>query len=167
MAQPVKEQATKVWQTITAPETAETYKKTGALTWGILKDTGYLLWLVLCLGLVVWKTGYKTGWDVREWVNNLDKTKPELPTADSGKSVLESLKTTMGNTLAAARNQLGIAETDMPELPKVETPVVTAAQPEPVKPAVSEPKPVAPVEPTVTSVPVEPASPPAKTDSTL
>lgn len=141
MTKPITEQASKLWQQITAPETAETYKKTGVLTWTIVKETGYLGWLVICLGLVagewIWKSGYRTGWNVREWINNYDQ-----PKADGGPSTKdlltaskETLATRFSSLIASAREQLGIQE------------VTPLAPPPPAPKPVPTPTPVAPVTP--------------------
>ncbi len=142
MTNSVQTQASKVWQTLTAPETAATYAKAGTLTWTLLKDIGYLIWLVLCLGLVagewIWKTGYKTGWEVRDWVNNLDKPKVETVgiSAEAGATLVESLKAGLNNALIAAKTQLGMEVTvDEP----VQPPVTVATPPAPPAPPVSLP----------------------------
>jgi hypothetical protein len=138
MTNPIQTQANKVWQTITAPDTAATYQKAGTRTWSILKETSYLLWLVLCLGLVggewIWKTGYKTGWDVREWVNNLDKPKEARfavdattdSTVSAGMSIGESLRGAVMGAIATAKNQLGIEQTTA-STPPAEPPTSTAS----------------------------------------
>lgn len=159
MTNPVQTQASKLWQTITAPDTAATYQKTGALTWAILKDTGYLLWLVLCLGLVggewLWKTGYKTGWDVRDWVNNLDKPKSDRPVSNSGASVSELLKSSVNSAITTAKTQLGIEPT---------APTPPAQQVTSPPPAAASADSIAPLPVTTPSVIVE--APPTPSDST-
>lgn len=150
MSSQLKSQANKLWQTITESKTTETYQQTFALTWSILKEAGYLLWLVVCLGLVfgewVWKTGYRTGWQVRGWVNNLssEEASADQVLSDTGKSLLEVGKSTAAAAIASAKEQLGLEN-------KPEPPLVPSTPPAP-KPA-SAPPPTAPTPPVVTADP--------------
>jgi hypothetical protein len=120
MSNQVKTQADKLWKTITDPSTANTYQNTVKVTWNILKETGLLAWLVVCLGLVlgewIWKTGYRTGWSVRGWVNNLDKPSPDKLLNETGKSLTELSKTVAASAIATAKNQLGIESNPEPPL---------------------------------------------------
>ncbi len=142
MTNPVQTQASKIWQTLTAPETAATYAKAVTLTWTLLKDIGYIIWLVLCLGLVagewIWKTGYKTGWEVRDWVNNLDRPKVDTAgiSSESSATLVESLKEGLSNALIAAKTQLGM-EVSVDETRQ--SPAKVAAPPPPPAPPVSLP----------------------------
>jgi hypothetical protein len=136
MSNQIQTQATKVWQTVFDPETAGTYKKTATTTWTLLKESGYLLWLVVCLVLVagewIWKTGYKTGWGVRQWVNNLEKPSTDQLLSSTGKNLLSAGKSGLAIALSTAKDQLGIEYEPEP----VEViPTVKAAKPieEPAK----------------------------------
>ncbi len=135
MSNQVKTQADKLWKTITDPSTASTYQNTVKVTWSILKETGLLLWLVICLGLVfgewIWKTGYRTGWNVRGWINNVDKPSPDKLLNETGKSLTELGKTVAASTIAAAKNQLGIE--NKPEPPLVMSAPRPTPAPEPAK----------------------------------
>ena len=119
MSNQIQTQATKVWQSIAAPETAATYQKTGAVTWAILKETGYLLWLVICLVLVagewIWKTGYRSGYDFREWLNNFERPSPDRLLSATGQTLLGAGKTSLASVLSTAKDQLGIEAEPIPE----------------------------------------------------
>jgi hypothetical protein len=154
MSTQIQTQANKLVKTITDPSTASTYKQTLAVTWTILKETGYLLWLVVCLVLVfgewIWKTGYRTGWNFRGWVNSLNTEKPSADQvlSETGKSLLEVGKSAAASAIAAAKNQLGIENKPDPPLVMSSPPVSKTAS-EPAKAETSPPDP--------SSVPQSPA----------
>lgn len=121
----LKTQANKLWQLIFAPATAATYQQTLGTTWAILKETGLLLWLVVCLVLVLgdwfWKASYATGQKTRTWVAEM-QTSAQDSTAEAdssdllgktGKSLLSAGQTSLAAALAAAKGQLGI-DTETP-----------------------------------------------------
>ncbi len=160
----IQAQANKLWQIISNPSTAKTYQETLALTWAILKETGQLLWLVLCLGLVAgdwfWKKSYKAGQDTRVWVDTM-QTKVETPDAEgsdeatssanflseTGKSLLSAGQAGITLALNTAKQQLGIEIASEPP-----------AKPAPVATPPAVPQVIAPsVEPSVT--PAETISP--------
>lgn len=148
MSTQIQTQANKLWKTVTDESTAAAYQQTLGVTWAILKETGYLLWLVVCLVLVfgewVWKTGYRTGWNFRGWVNSMNTEKPSADQvlSETGKSILEVGKSTAAAALAAAKDQLGIEN-------KPEPPLVMSSPPkaEPAKPTPTTTTPVATPEP--------------------
>jgi hypothetical protein len=135
----IKAQADKLWQLISNPATGNAYTQILALTWSILKETGLLLWLVICLVLVLgdwfWKYSFQAGQNTRNWVNEL-QTKSTTETASSddfwsqtGKSLLAAGQNSVNVALTTAREQLGI------EAPPASTPTaISAAPPEPAKP---------------------------------
>ncbi|MDX2229624.1 MAG: hypothetical protein NW220_08300 [Leptolyngbyaceae cyanobacterium bins.349] len=138
----IKAQADKLWQLISNPSTGDAYKQTLALTWTILKETGLLLWLVICLVLVLgdwfWKYSFQAGQNTRNWVNEL-QTQSTTPTESSGdfwsqtgKSLLAAGQNSVNAALNTARGQLGI------EAPPAPTPKAIAAAP------VASTKPVTP-----------------------
>jgi len=152
MSKQVQAQAAKLWQTLSDPGTAATYQTTLSLTWKIFAETGRLLWLVICLVLVfgewIWKTGYRLGWGVRNWVNGLEKPSADRLLSETGKNLLEAGKAGAVMALATAKEQLGIEDTSEPLL--VSPPPVAKPAPTPV--------PVVPVPPvTVTPVATKPA----------
>lgn len=156
----IQAQAKKLWQIISSPSTVKAYQETLALTWAILKETGQLLWLVLCLGLVAgdwfWKKSYKAGQDARVWIDAM-QTRAEAPEAEgaeatltanflteTGKSLLSAGQAGVTLVLNTAKEQLGLEVTSEP-----------AAQATPVAPPPAPPQMVSPS--------VEPAAPPAET----
>ena len=143
MSNQIQTQAAKVWETIAAPETGATYQKTGVLTWTILKETGLLLWLIVCLVLVagewIWKTGYRTGYGFRDWLNNFERPSPDRLLSATGQSLLDVGKTGFSSVLVTAKNQLGIEVEPEP----IAAPVVSAP-PAPAAPG-STPAPAPPI----------------------
>ena len=110
----IQSQAAKVWGIVKDPATGATYTQTAGTTWLILKETGYLLWLVVCLTLVfgdwLWRTGYRTGWSTREWINNFEKPDTDRVAQDAGQGLLEASKAAFSNAIATAKSQLGIED---------------------------------------------------------
>lgn len=154
MFEPITSQADKLRQTVFSPDTAATYTQAGSLTWMIVKETGYLLWLVVCVVLVlgewIWKTAYTTGQTARTWVNNLE-SKESAPSvgmdqvlSDTGKKIWEVGKSSALKALSTAKDQLGVAnEPVAPPAPKPPAPPVAP-------PAVSAPAPSASATPSAT-----------------
>jgi hypothetical protein len=148
----IKEQANQVGQLVFAAETGELYKKTFARTWQILRETGILLWLVICLTFVggewFYRTSVSLGRNARSWYNSLGE-KAEATEADSigstGQALLDTVKSGTTYLLTQARQQLGLKEPA--PLPTVTTPAAPPA-PEPpaaapvAAPVASAPKPV-------------------------
>lgn len=128
----IQSQAAKVWGIIKDPATGTAYTQVASITWIILKETGYLLWLVICLTLVfgdwIWRTGYRTGWSTREWLNNFEKSDTDRITQDAGQGLLEASKSALTSAIATAKNQLGIEDKPEPLLvgtPPASTPAST------------------------------------------
>ncbi|MEX0270000.1 hypothetical protein AB3R30_12720 [Leptolyngbyaceae cyanobacterium UHCC 1019] len=122
----LKSQASKLWQLISNPSTAATYQQTLGTTWAILRETGLLLWLVVCLVFVLgdwfWQTSYATGQKARAWVDEM-QTSAQEPTAEAsssdvlgktGKSLLSAGRSSLAAALSAAKGQLGIESTEAP-----------------------------------------------------
>ena len=135
MSNQIQSQAAKVWSMIKDPATGATYTKTVSTTWMILKETGYLLWLVVCLTLVfgdwIWHTGYRTGWSTREWINNFEKPNTDRMAQDAGQGLLETSKSAFANAIATAKNQLGIEDKPEPLLASGSPPATPAPTPAP------------------------------------
>ena len=131
----IQSQAAKVWQLVKDPATGATYSKTVSTTWLILKETGYLLWLVVCLTLVfgdwIWRTGYRTGWSTREWINNFEKPSTDRVAQDAGQGLLEASKSALTGAIAKAKTQLGIEAKHEPLLASGSTPPTPAPTPTP------------------------------------
>ena len=109
-------QASKLWDLLFSEATAETYQNALNLTGKIIKETGQLLWLIICsvfvFGAWVGDTSMKTGNDVRTWVeqqSNPESTAVEKkPIAETGKELLASGRTGVDYLLNQAREQLGL-----------------------------------------------------------
>jgi hypothetical protein len=170
----ITSQADKVRHILFASDTAATYKKAGGLTWALIKETGYLLWLVICIVLVlgewIWKNSYTAGQAARTWVNNLE-TKEAAPSvsmdqrlSETGKKLLEVGKSSALKAVATAKNQLGIASEPpapapaplaTPPAPPATPPTPVAAAPSPAvapppaatPPVAAAPEPIAPPAP--------------------
>ena len=153
----IQSQADKVWKLVKDPGTGATYSKTVSTTWLILKETGYLLWLVICLTLVfgdwLWRTGYRTGWSTREWVNNFEKPSTDRVAQDAGQGLLEASKSALSGAIATAKNQLGIEDRAEPLLVS-SSPAATSTPTPPSKPTPT-PTPAPTPDP-----PLKPSTPP-------
>ncbi len=123
----LKTQANKLWQLISNPATAATYQQTLGTTWAILKETGLLLWLIVCLVLVLgdwfWQASYAVGQKTRTWVDTM-QTSAQAQTAEAGssdllgktgKSLLTAGQTSLAAALAAAKGQLGMESSETPD----------------------------------------------------
>ncbi len=161
----IQAQANKLWQIISSPSTVKAYQETLALTWAILKETGQLLWLVLCLGLVAgdwfWKKSYKAGQDARVWIDAM-QTRAETPEAEgaeatstanflteTGKSLLSAGQAGVTLVLNTAKEQLGLEVKSAPpaQLAPVATPPAPPKTVSPsVEPAIPSAEAIAPVE---------------------
>jgi hypothetical protein len=153
----IKTQANKLWQLISNPATAATYQQTLGTTWAMLKETGLLLWLVVCLVFVLgdwfWHASYVTGQKTRIWIDNLqastEEPTPETSGSDllnkTGQSLLSVGQTSFAAALAAAKAQLGIESTP-------------AAQPIGLIPSSPEQTAPAPIVPTASATPETPAN---------
>ncbi|HEY9761318.1 MAG TPA: hypothetical protein V6D07_02270, partial [Trichocoleus sp.] len=138
----IKEQSNKVSQLVFAPETGDTYKKTLALTWDILRETGLLVWLVICLVFVgtdwFWNNSIKLGRNARAWYNNLgsEPAGTEQSLTEKSQSLLEVAQSGAAYLLVQARQQLGMPQ-PTPEVVAAPTPTVpkVVAPPTPVTPA--------------------------------
>lgn len=169
----IKAQADKLWQLISNPSTGAAYQQTLALTWTILKETGLLLWLIICLVLVLgdwfWQYSFTTGQNTRTWLNQL-QTKSAIATAngegeasggnfwsETGKSLLTAGQSSVNAALSTAREQLGIAAPPAPAptapAPATPKPAPTPAEMSPLavnEPVMNEPK-VPPTDPLTSS----------------
>ena len=143
----IKQQANTVSQLVFSAETGETYKKTLSLTWDILRETGILIWLVICLTFVggewFYRNSVKLGRHTRLWYNSLgEKTEASEAeaAASTGEALLASVQSGTSYLLSRARQQLGIPEPEpAPEAPAPQ-PKQKATE---LKPAVTESAPTA------------------------
>ncbi|MEL6383431.1 MAG: hypothetical protein AAFQ89_13450 [Cyanobacteria bacterium J06626_18] len=111
----ITQQFGRVSELITSADTRATYAKTLTLTWGILRETGILLWLVLCLLFVgadlFWKISVGLGLRTRAWYEDTTKgSKNNEPKSfgEIGKSVASSLGSGAETLLYQAKQQLGM-----------------------------------------------------------
>ncbi|NMF85356.1 hypothetical protein [Nodosilinea sp. P-1105] len=156
----IKEQANQVGQLVFASDTGELYKKTFIRTWEILKETGILVWLVICLTFVGAEWFYRTsvglGRNARIWYNGLGEKaeKSEAQSAAStGQAVLDTVQSGATYLLSQARKQLGLKDPEpLPTAAAPSQPTVDSAPPEPA-PAAVKVEPAAVAEPEVESAP--------------
>ncbi|NJL46876.1 MAG: hypothetical protein HC929_04410 [Leptolyngbyaceae cyanobacterium SM2_5_2] len=136
----IKEQANLVSQLVFSGETGDIYKKTLTRTWDILRETGILLWLVICLTFVggewFYRASVNLGRNARSWYEGLSAkdstTASSQPMQSTGEALLGSVQSGTAYLLTQARKQLGLKE---PE------PASTPAAPAPPAPAPVAPKP--------------------------
>jgi len=123
----IKNQANKVSELVFSADTGATYKKTFTLTWDILRETGLLLWLVICLVFVggewFWKNSISLGRRARDWYNDFQAPSAEEPKSATamGQSALTAISASTENLLYQAKKQLGIDAA--PPAPKPTKPV--------------------------------------------
>lgn len=153
----IKDQASKLSQLLLAPETGATYTRTLTLTWAILRETGLLVWLVICLAFVgtdwFWNNSIQLGRKARVWYNGLSEkadTTTSQPLGTTGQSLLEAGKSGANYLLAQARAQLGLKETPAPLASTATSAVPPVSRPAPI----STPTPPAPPPSSVTEPPV-------------
>ncbi len=135
----IKNQSSKVGELIFSADTGAAYKKTLVLTWAILRETGILLWLILCLVFVgaewFWQTAIALGGKARIWYEGLQSADKQEPKSagEMGQSIMDTLGTGTANLLYRAKQQLGMdAEPPAPKAPKATAPPTPTPAPKPV-----------------------------------
>ena len=149
MSNPLEIQA-KVWvDTISSEETVSTYRSVFQtlvtsvkalwdaikVSWQIIKETGKLLWLFICFGLVafdwIWDGGSRLVEKAKNVTADAGDPKSDTYFADAGKALLDASKNSAVNAVAQAREQLGLPKNERqaaapkkPATPKA-TPTVT------------------------------------------
>ncbi len=107
----IKAQADKLSKIVTEPQTYATYKDFVLVTWNILKETGLLVWLIICLGLVFlewfWNSSLAAGRNTRAWFNRLEGSNEQIA-SETGKALLSAGKNSLDFTIATAKKQLGL-----------------------------------------------------------
>lgn len=133
----IKGQANKVGELLFASETGAAYQRTLTLTWDILRETGVLLWLVICLVFVggewFWKSSVSLGKRTRDWYEGLSQPSDEEPKtmSDLGQSTLSAFTFSAENLLYQAKKQLDIdAEPPAPRTPAPKKQITTTSSPE-------------------------------------
>lgn len=114
MTHRIQLQAGRLWQSLSSPETRQSYQSAGAATWAILKESGLLLWLMACLVLVIldWGTGaaIAAGRSSREAIAQLGQVKPDAAIANTKQSLLSAGRNSVTGALAQARAQIGLPQ---------------------------------------------------------
>ncbi len=137
----IKTQANKVSELVFSADTGATYRKTVILTLNILRETGILLWLVICFVFVggewFWKNSIRLGSKARSWYDGLQTQSAEesKSASEMGQSALTAIKSSTETLLYKAKQQLGIEATPPASKPDVPQPVVQTPEPEPTVPA--------------------------------
>ncbi len=136
MSKQLSDQADKVWEILTDPNTTSTYTQTLDVTWKIIRETGNLLWLTLCLGLVgvdwFWTRSIGAGRSFRSWLETMEKPSSDKVTAEAGKAIASVSKNGVAYVVSAARKQLGLPEKEVPapiDKPVAIAPVATSTAP--------------------------------------
>lgn len=111
----IKKQSSKVGELIFSIETGTVYRRALTLTWDILRETGILLWLILCLVFVgaegFWHASIHLGTNARKWYEGLKEPKPEeepKSASEIGQSMMTALGASTANLLYQAKKQLDI-----------------------------------------------------------
>ncbi|MBD0336115.1 MAG: hypothetical protein ICV62_11550 [Cyanobacteria bacterium Co-bin13] len=150
----IKNQANKVGQLLLASDTGAAYTKTVTLTWAILRETGILVWLVICLVFVgadwFWNNSIQLGRKARVWYSGFSEKAEgtaNQPLGTTGQSLVEAGKAGATYLLAQAKQQLGIQQ----EAPVASAPSSTPAlAPKPVP--MDPPQPLPVVDPPIPEV---------------
>jgi predicted PurR-regulated permease PerM len=141
---PIGDQFSLWWKTVFNQETIGTYQKTIQVTVDILKETGKLIWLVLCFGLVLFQwliDSCKQLWQQSQsWYDSIEEPKGEHLWQELSKVVSDASRSSVALALGQARGQLGLPVTEpkVAPAPKAQ-PVASAPANAPEPPA---PKPV-------------------------
>ncbi|NJP12186.1 MAG: hypothetical protein HC866_24235 [Leptolyngbyaceae cyanobacterium RU_5_1] len=108
----IKAQADTLWKILSEPKTYATYKDAVLITWIILVEAALLVWLVICLGLVVfewfWNSSIVAGRNFRDWFNNRIEGPSDQIASETGRALLSASKNGLDFTIAAAKSQLGM-----------------------------------------------------------
>lgn len=145
----IKEQANRVFELVFTGDTAQIYQKTLTRSWDILRETGILIWLVICLIFVggewFYRNSVQLGSQTRAWYQQVTENSgissegPSPSVGSTGQALLGSLQSGALYLLDQARQQLGISDpTAAPPTPpaefKPEVPTPPSQPPEVVKP---------------------------------
>jgi hypothetical protein len=121
MSNPLQDQVTVWWNTVTSAETLGTYQKALQVTWAILRETAKLLWLFLCLGFVLFDwIGHqitRSSQNARAWWDSLAEPKVEHVGPALGQSLVAVGRSSTTTLVGQAREQLGLPA-PTPSLPK-------------------------------------------------
>ncbi|MBD2099878.1 hypothetical protein [Leptolyngbya sp. FACHB-261] len=108
---PIFEQATELWATLSDPCTALTYKNAASRTWVLLRQIVRLIFLLTLLAVVVvvwiWSVGFQSGRAFRSWLNTEEPT-PTLLLQKTADILLWPFKVTVDWSKKQIKEQLGI-----------------------------------------------------------
>lgn len=137
----LKSQVGKLGDIIFDAETGATYKQAVTLTWEIVRETGLLLWLTICLVFVgaegFWQKSIALGRASRNWYEGLQAPKEteSKSATEMGQSALSALGLGAKTLLYQAKQQLDIeAEPPAPKPRPTEAKAAPTPEPAPVKP---------------------------------
>jgi hypothetical protein len=123
------------WKTVSDRESLGTYQKTIQTTWNILRETGRLLWLILCLGLVfvtwLWTTSKTSSQQLKTWYESIPEPKSENVMTEASQFLASASRTTATKMMTQAREQLGLST---PEATPMVKAVAAAPAPTPTAP---------------------------------
>lgn len=136
MSSPLETQA-KVWaDTLSSEETISAYQAVlkafvSAVTalwdaiqvsWNIIKETGKLIWLFICFGLVasdwLWDGSKGLIEKVKGLTDHAGDPKSDTYIVDTGKALFEASKTSAVKAVTQAREQLGLPKDNVAAAPK-------------------------------------------------
>lgn len=152
MSKQLSDQANKVWGLLSDPNTTSTYTQTLDVTWKIIRETGSLLWLTLCLSLVgvdwFWSQSIGAGRRFRNWLETMEKPSSDKVTAEAGKAIASVGKNGVSYAVSAARKQLGLPEKEISAPVKTTMAIApTSISTTPIVEPIVEPAPTPIVEP--------------------
>ena len=128
------------WKTVSDKDALGTYQKTLQATWNILRETGRLIWLVLCLGLVlvtwIWTSSKTSTQRLQAWYESIPEPKTEHAWTEASQLLVSAGRATATNIMAQAREQLGLPA---PQPAPVIKTVAAAPAPQPATPAPAAP----------------------------
>jgi hypothetical protein len=139
------------WKTVSDKDSLGTYQKTIQTTWSILRETGRLIWLVLCLGLVLvtwlWTSSKTSSQQLTNWYEGIPEPKSENLWTEVSQFLKSASQGTASKVMTQAREQLGLsAPAPAPVTGAVAAAPVPVAVPAPVAPAPAAPEPPAATE---------------------
>jgi hypothetical protein len=121
MTQKIRSQASRFWTALAGAATLEAYKNAINVTFTILKEGVILIWLLLCLVLVFFDWGATqskaAGQKARTWFENLKHSDSSAFTTNAKQTLLLAGKSSVTNTIAKARETLGLPEKETASAP--------------------------------------------------
>jgi hypothetical protein len=113
MSSQLIDQVTVWWKTVSDKDSLGTFQKTILFIWNIVRETGKLLWLVLCLGLVlgtwIWTSSKTSSQKLQAWYESIPEPKSEHVWAEVSQFLASAGRTTATSMMTQAREQLGLS----------------------------------------------------------